>query len=232
MKEYFGVINKKTLLFLLLPVIFFSEVCQAKALARNRINEERDRIFRHPLYIGAIGGYGSTTWQGLVPKTINDALVFSTPVKVNEGGNIGGLFAGHEISRNFALEVSYIRYPDAVVYFDSESLFSFDHGEQTQFITKTEAFSLMGKVMFLFPGTNIRFFSSLGGASVHRRDLLIDYWRFTPTFGTGLNYHFTDYMMGEFGANYTAGFGESSLNPAESYVPFLYSVTVRLAFCF
>ena len=43
---------------------------------------------KYPFYIGMLGGYGSTTWQGLVPKKANQnaAIIISTPKSVEEGG--------------------------------------------------------------------------------------------------------------------------------------------------
>lgn len=220
--------NVNPIFLQLLPLVFLATSCQAE------INKDKDNVFRHPFYIGGIGGFGSTTWGGLVPSTENQnsAISLSTPVNVTEGGGVIGAFAGYEISRFFAVEASYMHYPDATVFFDDESLFSFLHDDQTEFTSQTEAISVMAKVMLIIPDTKIRFFSSLGGANVHRKDILNDYWRFSPTFGAGLNYRFTEDVMGEFGGSYTAGFGESNLNPTESYFPFLYSINFRLAYTF
>ena len=54
--------------------------------------------------------------------------------------------------------------------------------------------------------------------------------RVTPTFALGFNYNLSEHIMAELGANYTAGYGESELNPAKDYVPFLYSAFVQLAY--
>ena len=129
-----------------------------------------------------------------------------------------------------------MHYPDATVIFDKGSLFTFDHRDlpdhPTEFKSKTETISVIGKIMLIIPDTNIRLFSSFGGANVHRKDILNDNWRFSPTFGAGINYRFTKDVMGEFGGSYTAGFGESNLKPTVSYFPFLYSINFRLAYCF
>lgn len=191
-------------------------------------------IVSHPVYIGGMGGYGSTTWQGLVPadENLNLAMSMSTPIAAQEGGGVWGIFAGYEILPYFAVEANYMRYPDAKVLFDPMSLFSFSNHDLTEFTTQTETANIMGKVMFYIPNTQVRVYSSAGVANVHRKDMLLDDWRVTPTFGMGLNYHFAERVMGELAGNYTAGFGESQLNPTESYFPFLYSVTFRLAYCF
>ena len=84
--------------------------------------------------------------------------------------------------------------------------------------------------MLVIPRTAIRAYSSAGAAEVHRWDEVNDNRRVTPTFGLGFNYNFTPHIMGELGANYTAGFGESELNPAEDYMPFLYSAFLRIGY--
>ncbi|WP_028388380.1 outer membrane beta-barrel protein [Legionella fairfieldensis] len=217
-------INKK--LALILQLSFFSFFCHAGTTG--------DNLFQRSFYLGAMGGYGSTTWNGLVPTEENQnlAINISTPVKVEEGGGVWGFFVGYEFAPVFALEANYMRYPDANVVFDPISIFSFDNDDLTKFITRTETASLVGKIMLLVPNTKARIYSSIGAAGVHRQDMLIDHWRLSPTFGAGLNYHFTDHLMGELGGNYTAGYGESQLSPADVYFPFLYSVSLRLAYFF
>lgn len=191
------------------------------------------RFSRH-FYIGGLGGYGSTTWEGLVPslEKQNSAIGISTPIRVEEGGGVYGFLAGYEFSPYFAIEGSYFKYPDAKVHFEDISLFSFNNDGKTHFSTRTNAYSLMGKIMLVIPKTYLRAFSSFGVADVHRKDLLNDHWRLSPTFGAGINYHITDRIMAELAGNYIAGYGESELNPTEVYFPFLYSVTFRLAYYF
>ncbi len=193
-----------------------------------------DNAFQYPFYIGAIGGYGATTWVGLVPpkEKQNLAMSLTTPIEVDEGGAVWGFFGGYEVSPFFAIEASYMKFLDARVVFDEGSLFSFDNDELLEFTTRTETVNLMGKIMLIIPKTNIRLFSSIGATGIHREDLLRDEWRLRPTFGVGFNYNFTPHVMGEIGGNYTAGYGEAEINPTESYFPFLYSVTMRLAYRF
>ena len=217
---------KKSALFLLFPLLLGVFCCRAEALD--------DGTFQHPLYIGATGGYGSTTWAGLVPAEENQnlAISLSTPIEVKEGGGVWGFFAGYEWTPYFALEAAYMRYPDAHVTFDPISLFSFINEGLDGFTTRTETVSAMAKIMLLIPNTHMRLYSSLGVAGVHREDMLKDRWRSSPTFGAGFNYHFAEHFMAEIGGNYTAGYGESQLNPTDVYFPFLYSGFVRLAYCF
>src|SRR4029079_17051074 len=101
--------------------------------------------FANPLYAGVLLGYGSTTWQYLVPKVNkqNTAISLSTPKRVNEGGVTWGFLAGYEFSPYFAIEGNYMRYPNAMVLFDKSSIFTFKHNGLGKLNTHTETGSLM-----------------------------------------------------------------------------------------
>lgn len=219
----FIVLNNKKINGFLYSFLFFSTSCSSVAQTE-----------KHPLYIGAIGGYGSTTWHGLVPNKENQnlALMLSTPVKVEEAGSTWGVLAGFEATPYFAIEANYMHYAEAIVHFDSMSLFTFFHEGSEELTTQTEAISLMGKLMVAIPETKVRIFSSAGVASVHRKDIVINDWRAGPTFSAGLNYRATEQLMAEIAGNYTAGYGESQLSPVDAYFPFLYSATIHLMYRF
>lgn len=189
---------------------------------------------QHPLYIGFIGGYGSTTWQGLVAteKNQNIALMLSTPIDVEEGGASWGALIGYEFSPHFALEANYMRYPDSTIYFNEMSIFSFTHEGLLSLSSQTDSLSILGKIMLLIPNSNFRIYSSAGAAGLYRHDIIVTDWRLSPTFGVGVNYNFTEHLMGELAGNYTAGFGESQLSPVDTYFPFLYSITAHIAYRF
>ncbi|MBA3662118.1 MAG: hypothetical protein H0W64_10340 [Gammaproteobacteria bacterium] len=226
--KYFPLIAKtKPKSYLVIPLVLHLLLTVAHA-STNAYEE----LYRRPFYLGFITGYGSTTWQMLVPgDTDNDALIISTPQTVKEGGAIWGFFLGYELMPTFALETNYLRYPNAKINFDEMSLVAFEYG-LTELVTHTETASLMAKFMVFIPYTAIRAYSSAGVAGVHRYDQLTNCWRASPTFGLGLNYNFTERVMGEIGLNYTGGYGESELNPVENYVPFLYSAFLRFAIRF
>lgn len=187
---------------------------------------------KHPFYLGVIGGYGETTWQGLVPakKNQNPALMLSTPIRVEEGGTTWGVLVGYEFTPNFAIEANYLRYADAQVHFDESSIFSFLHNGQTTLTTQSELAGLMGKLQVPIPHTKIRLFSSVGVAGVHRKDIVVNDWNAGPTFGAGANYALTEHLMAELAGSFTAGYGESQLSPVDTYYPFLYSVGVHLIY--
>jgi len=185
----------------------------------------------HPFYFGLSGGYGATTWQGLVPsqKNQNVAMSMSTPFNVREGGAVWGLFLGYEFIPNFALEGSYMRFQNANVNFGSDSLFKFDYGASS-LITRTESTALMGKILLQIPHTEVRAYSSAGVAVTHRWDYINNLYRVTPTFGFGANYNFTPRVMLELGGSFTAGYGESEIEPVNDYIPFLYAAFLRIAY--
>lgn len=188
----------------------------------------------HPFYVSYLEGLGWTTWQGLVPAPGEHsvAMAISTPTNVEEGGAVWGFVAGYELLQTFAIEAAYMSYPEATINFDPTSLFAFEHGGLTTFTSRTQTVSLMGKVLLVIPRTEIRAYSSFGMAEVHRSDQLNEHWMLSPTFGLGLTTDFGEHVVGQLGAVYVAGFGESELNPVEDYFPFLYSVYLTLGYRF
>lgn len=185
----------------------------------------------HPFYAGFIGGYGSTTWYGLVPdvKHQNDAMTLSTPISTREGGAVWGVLAGYEVLHYLAVEAFYMRYPDATLYFNTDSIFFLD-SNQTTLVTSTETAGVIAKILMTIPHTQIRAFSGAGAAMIHRWDNLNDARRVSPTFEIGANYNITPHLMLELTGSYTAGFGESELQPADDYMPFLYAAYFTIAY--
>lgn len=184
----------------------------------------------NPWYVGAGVGYGSTTWHALVPHTSNQnlALSMSTPIEAQEGGLLWGVGGGIEVIPQFQVEFNYWNYPDAVVKFDPDSLYAFENDGQTSFKTNTFTWVLQGKFLVPWLDTRLRIFGSAGAAWLNRQDTLLKNEAISPTFGVGLNYGFNEHWMGEFGFIYTAGDGESELNPSADYMPFLYGIFTRL----
>jgi hypothetical protein len=213
---------KKITNIILIGLGFFFHVQQATAFSGD--------TYRNPFYFGIKGGGGTTTWGSLVASKNQYAMSTATPIDVHEGGGVWGFYAGYEFIPTFAVEGAYTRYPDAKLTFDSFSLFAFDHEGLTKFTTHTETVSLSGKFMVLIPNTSVRAFSSVGLAGLHRKDMIEDRWRASAAFDVGFNYNINDHLMAEIGFNYTSGYGESEINPAEDFMPFLYSGYLRLAY--
>lgn len=219
-------IYKKQLVFFFLQLLFCVNVLEAGSLGGEK---------RQHLYFGPQLGYGSTTWDGLVPGKKNQGMPMSasTPIRVEEGGGVWGLFGGFEFTPNFALEGSYMHYPDAKIVFDPEtSLLSFWNNGLAKFDTHTETISMMAKLMLPLENTVFRIFSAAGVAAVHRDDYFKKDWLVSPSFSVGLNYALSQQLMLEFAGNYTAGYGDARPIPSDSYYPFLYSGSLRLAYRF
>src|SRR3990167_10206170 len=118
-------------------------------------------IFKYKFYAGGVGGSGYTTWSGLVPlvENQNNAMSLSTPIQVDEGGGVWGVFAGYEITPFFAIEANYMSFPDAFITFDEDSLFAFEQNGMTVLKSKTRTASAMAKIMLIIPKTSLRIFS-------------------------------------------------------------------------
>ena len=189
---------------------------------------------KYPWFVGAGAGYGSTLWRGLVPEIGNQnmALSMSTPIKVDEGGLLWGFGGGVEVFPQFQLEFFYWKYPNATIHFDSESLFTYENDNAISFRTNTYTYLLDGKFLVPWKDSALQIYATAGLAWLNRDDYVLSNEIISPSFGVGLNYGFTDHWMGEFGFVYTAGNGESELNPAADFMPFLYGIYTRIFYRF
>lgn len=191
-------------------------------------------LYQNKYYVGGVLGSGYTTWGGLVPseENRNDAMSVSTPILVREGGAVWGFFGGYEITPYFAIEANYMDYPEAVVTFDEDSLFAFEHDGLTKLRTNTQTGSLMAKIMLIIPESPFRLYSAAGIAGIWRDDEINTAHRVSPTFAFGVTLNVSKRIMFEVGTNYTAGYGESEINPANDYIPFVYSFYGKAAIRF
>lgn len=191
-------------------------------------------LYEKKYYVGGLGGLGSTTWRGLVPSEANrnDAMNISTPITVREGGAVWGLFGGYEVTPYFAIEANYMKFPEAVITFDDDSLFVFEHDGVNYLRSRTQTGSLIAKIMLLIPDSPFRIYSAAGIAGVWRNDDINSSHRVSPSFSFGVTLNVNKYLMFEFGSNYTAGYGESEINPANDFIPFVYSFYGKAALRF
>jgi len=198
------------------------------------------RYGHHPLYVGALAGYGSTDWSELTAKCNGDMaceadLLSSVPRSAGDSGITAGVTIGYEIQPHFAFEASFIRFPDTKVVFDSPintNCYPQLNNVNGTFTSHTYVFDVIGKFMVSILGTSIRGFADAGMAVTHRHDILNTFFHINPTFGVGLDYVFAEHWMvdGEF--QYIAGYDKSTLTPADDYSPFLYSLHILIAYRF
>jgi hypothetical protein len=199
-----------------------------------------DTIWRaNPVYIGVLGGWGSTDWRMLVPKchgTKNDItncknlIDASAPLSAGDSGFIWGATAGYEIQPHFAIEGTVIRFPDTTITFNKVYNFytKLNNIDDETIRSITWAYYLVAKFMVQIGNTPIRGFANAGPELTYRKDILADCVRINPTFGVGLDYLVAAHAMVEIGFQYIAGYGESNTKPASCYIPFLYSLHLKL----
>lgn len=184
------------------------------------------------VYFGVSVGGGSTEWKYLVdttdPQNNLDAV---TPIAVDEGGPSWGVVIGYDVSKNFAVELQYIQFPNSNITFDEFGQLSYNLNSST-IISKTDAYSLSGK--FLVPvgvRTHLRAFAAVGGGVVERSDVINENATcVTPYMSAGLDYNFTRHWILESGFQYYTGFGASQEYPVSSFIPFAWDAYARLAY--
>ncbi|MFK3617558.1 outer membrane beta-barrel protein [Coxiella burnetii] len=186
----------------------------------------------HPFYIGLSLGYGSTDWSQLVAKGTPmeiPLLAVSTPISAGDRGFLYGFVAGYELQPHFAIELNYTRFPNTTVVFDPDFYTIKPIVSMRSF---TYAYNLVGKFMAQLGESGFRGFANAGASFTHRNDLLVKGAHICPTFGVGINYVFIKRIMLEMGFQYYAGYGKAVINPGVNYVPFLYALTLKLAYRF
>ncbi len=179
----------------------------------------------HPFYIGGILGYGNTNWQQMISQ--DGASSSSTPVSGGGSGVAEGLFFGYELTSHFAVEANYMHFPTADIQFSPGNLYGI-----SSMTSHTNEYTLMGKFMVPLGYSKLKAFSEVGPAYVQRSDVLADKGHVGAGFGVGLDYNITPRWMTELGFQYYTGFGTSELEPVYDYIPFLYTVNLRLAYRF
>lgn len=228
----FYVLRKKIIGFILILSFCFPF---SVVIASNKPNPWPEIWKAHPFYIGVFGGYGNTDWSQLVAR-YNDQFEYfllsvSVPVSATDQGATWGFVTGWEVQPHFALEMSYARFPNTNVSFDQYSIYGSRYNVYS-LESNTYAYDFVGKFMVQIEHTGIRGFANAGGAVVHRHDILVDTSHICPTFGVGLNYVLVQHLLMELGFQYYAGFDKADVTPAVNYIPFLYSVTLKLAYRF
>lgn len=191
----------------------------------------------HPFYLGALVGYGSTDWKQLLANCDDPGVdpfcqvSFSAPISAGDSGAVWGFYMGYEIQPHFAIEAVYTRFPNTTVIFDQYSIYANIYNI-TRLRSYTYAYSISGKWMVQMGSTGLRGFATAGASLSHRNDALKNVYHVNPTFGIGVNYVFIKRILFELAFQYYAGYGKATMRPAVDYIPFLYSLTGRVAYRF
>ena len=217
-----------------LPALFTAISIFSSTLAKDTTNPFPARWKAHPFYFGPLFGYGSTDWSMLVlncaKSDINcdpGLLSASTPLSAGDNGWVWGTTAGYEVNPFWAVESSFMRFPNTSVQFASLSYYK-DIYDLSNFRTTTWALTTVAKFMTQIAHTGFRGFVNAGIDFTFRNDVLNSAMRVNPTFGVGVNYVFEHNIMFELGFQYVPGYGQANEIPAASYMPFLYAVTAKL----
>ncbi len=197
-------------------------------LSANEYTNLIQTVKRHPFYVGVLGGFGSTNWNGLVDiKAYTDGSYSSVPIKAYNSGFDWGLIGGVDITPYFGLETQFHHYQTTKLFFAEGNVYFNDYGAHTLY-THTSSVALMAKVMAPIFNTGMRFYSEVGPAVTHREDHITSTSHGAASFGAGINYNLNPWVMVQLGFNYTTGFGKSTNVPVDDYIPFLYSVDLAL----
>lgn len=185
----------------------------------------------HPFYFGGAFGWGCTDWSQLVARISSEedraTLTLSAPISAGDTGAVYGVMMGYEINPHFAIEANYMRFPNTPITFDEFNLYDIQKMDSISYVYNT-----VGKFMVQVNHTGLRGFANAGGALIHRQDQLVDVGHISPTFGIGLDYVLSKRVMLELAFQYYAGFGKAVLKPVINYIPFLYTVHLKLGFRF
>lgn len=179
----------------------------------------------HPFYVGGILGYGNTNWSQMVSQ--DSASANSTPISAGGSGVMVGAFAGYELTSHFAVEANYMRFPSANIKFEPDNVYGID-----SFTSYTNEYGVMGKFMVPIGSSKFKAFSEVGPAYVQRDDILAKEGKIGAGFGLGVDYNINQRWMSELGFQYYTGFGASEFKPVYDYIPFLYTLNLRIAYRF
>ena len=209
----------------------------------------------HPFYFGGSLGYGNTNWSEITtteegwPNYNETAL--AAPISASSSVFASGGFMGYQFSPHFMLEADYTHFNTTVVGFQTtEPGFNgqpIDVGNNygiSSLNTNTNSFSVLGKILVPLGFTKVDVYTDAGVAYVLRNDVsvvwdpqqtdpqtpfkLMDIGHFGPSFGFGLHYDFATHFFTDAAFQYTTGYGKANLQPAEYYIPFIYTVMFNL----
>ncbi|MDP1573930.1 MAG: hypothetical protein Q8L78_03225 [Coxiellaceae bacterium] len=231
MQKFFSHLKKQRFLALL----FLFITCVASAS-----DDSYDYLFpSRTVYVGVNVGGGSTEWQYLVDTTDPDGTTSgTTPTDVSEGGPSWGVVFGYLVGKNFAFELQYMQFANSTITLDGNTYpqvtcsDDFDRTGCSPMVSKTDAYSLSGKLFVPVGKTHMRVFAAVGAGLVQRSDVINHTSSVAPYMSAGLDYNFTRHWILESGFQYYTGFGASEVDPVDDFIPFAWDAYARIAYQF
>lgn len=212
-------------------------ICLIGCAYAGGVEEAPDRATAAPLYIGATVGYGTTVWSLMVAQRSDSLATFASPIHAKDDGVTGGVIIGYYFSRYFALEATYVHFPDTSLAFLNPTVYSVwqDNYDGYDYM-KSRSFAVGVSAKFIIPIKYIQHlhvFASVGGGAVLRRDFLTNdktVGHASGIFGAGFIYNFPHHILSQIGFQLFTGYGKASSEPVLNYIPFLWQVNLALAY--
>ena len=192
----------------------------------------------HPFYLGGGLGYGNTDWSEITTSPgLENLATQGAPISATGDGFAWGAFMGYQFSEHFTVEAIYTKYRDSNVEFEAEA----NNYNLSSLKSATDSYSIVGKILVPFGFTQVYVYADAGLTLVHRKDISFvpldgqqaDFKKLNkahlgPSFGFGLAYNITPRLFSEASFQYTTGYGKAEANPAQDYIPFVYSIMMNL----
>lgn len=201
----------------------------------------------HHWYILAGAGEGSTTWSELISQTRYDGsnptnnTDITNPIKAGDRGTTLNASLGYRLNDRFSIEVGYQHEPTSHIVFSMEPGIQLERKialnniysslpPDGQFNSYTDAFNCVGKFHVPIRHTKLSAYAETGMSYVRRRDILAHISKIGAQFGGGVDYQFNNRWFTNIGGRFTTGYGRSVTDPADVYIPFLYSVNLNVGY--
>jgi len=179
----------------------------------------------YPVYFGVQGGYGNTDWARLVSQ--DDLSATATPSTATGDGFAYGLLTGYQLTPQIAFEANYLKFPDSDLTFITPNIYGI-----SSMTSETKYYSVIAK-LFVLTNSDFRIFGDIGWGYVRRSDEMVGVISNSGlTVGLGADYSISEHWLGLFSFEDTPGTGVAAEDASALYVPYLYSLTLGLAYRF
>jgi hypothetical protein len=185
---------------------------------------------QHEIYIGVLGGYGSTNWSKI--QTDDPTLQASLPSHAKDAGLTWGVFIGDNIGKHYGVELRYQKFANSAISFAKYNEYApapdFNPFTMT---SKTENYSLLGKLRVMaYP--NVELYSILGASYTKRSDTLAKIGGLGGVFGGGTTFVINSHFSNALEFDFITGNASITLMPSTTYQPFLTSLSDKFIYTF